>query len=194
MVGCKAWAVVFSQFWNQNQSHSRRSCHFCHGIRYNTRGTPYVAEHRVNSSFYWWPASDKSLIKGTRRHMRLSVLDPCWGYLVKSFEGVGGCLISCVPLWAFPWLKLPVDRSLVQKMNPLFGNHRAHASPDCRMSLSASAEPPLCVMSSKAIFGCSPSIFDRKPRSKVEIPLLRDCENDWILHFPSSHSDRRTND
>lgn len=65
-----------------------------------------------------------------------------------------------------------------QKTNLLFANHRAHASPDCRMSLSASAEPPLCVMSSKAIFGCSPSIFDRKPRSKVEIPLLRDCKND----------------
>lgn len=84
--------------------------------------------------------------------------------------------------------------SRAQKTNPLFANHRAHAWPDCRMSLSASAEPPLCVMSSKAIFGCSPSIFDRKPRSKVEIPLLRDCKNDWILHFPSSHSDRRTND
>lgn len=66
----------------------------------------------------------------------------------------------------------------VQGTNLLFANHRAHASPDCRMSLSASAEPPLCVMSSKAIFGCSPSIFDRKPRSKVEIPLLRHCKND----------------
>lgn len=84
--------------------------------------------------------------------------------------------------------------SRVQETNLLFANLRAHASPDCRMSLSASAEPPLCVMSSKAIFGCSPSIFDRKPRSKVEIPLLRDCKNDCIFHFTSSHSDRRTKD
>lgn len=82
-----------------------------------------------------------------------------------------------------------VAESRVQKTELLFANHRAHASPNCRMSLSASAEPPLCVMSSKAIFGCSPSIFDRKPRSKVEIPLLRDCRRHCIFGFSFSHSD-----
>lgn len=82
-----------------------------------------------------------------------------------------------------------VAESRVQKTELLFANHRAHASPNCRMSLSASAEPPLCVMSSKAIFGCSPSIFDRKPRSKVEIPLLRDCRCHCIFCFSFSDSD-----
>lgn len=82
-----------------------------------------------------------------------------------------------------------IAESRVQKTELLFANHRAHASPNCRMSLSASAEPPLCVMSSKAIFGCSPSIFDRKPRSKVEIPLLRDCRRHCIFGFSFPHSD-----
>lgn len=76
-----------------------------------------------------------------------------------------------------------VAESRVQKTELLFAKRRAHASPNCRMSLSASAEPPLCVMSPKAIFGCSPSIFDRKPRSKVEIPLLRDCRRHCAFCF-----------
>lgn len=82
-----------------------------------------------------------------------------------------------------------VAESRVQKTELLFADHRAHASPNCRMSLSASAEPPLCVMSSKAIFGCSPSIFDRKPRSKVEIPLQRGRRRHGVFCFSFSHSD-----
>lgn len=58
---------------------------------------------------------------------------------------------------------------------PTPADHRAYASPNCRMSLQAWAEPPLYFNVTAAIFGHPPSIFDRKPRSKVEIPLPRDC-------------------